>query len=78
MNHSYEEIRAAVLDILAGREKNLPYEQNQYGHLSIGVAEVFARREKPPGEVRGSRAALHLGGADSDLFLEVFWDLFRR
>lgn len=44
MDHSYEEIRAATLDVLAGREQS-PYPPTQYGHLSIGAAEVFARRE---------------------------------
>ena len=54
MDHSYEEIRAAALDVLAGREQ-APYEPSQYEHISIGVAEVFARRERPPGETLGSR-----------------------
>ena len=30
MDHTYEEIRAAVLDILAGREKTPPYEPTQF------------------------------------------------
>jgi hypothetical protein len=78
MDHTYEEIRAAVLDILAGREKNLPYEPTQYGNLSIGAAEVFARRERPAAELHGSRRAFQLSANDSDTFLEVFWDLFRE
>lgn len=38
--HSYEEIRAAMLDILAGRERT-SYEPSQYEHARIGVAEIF-------------------------------------
>jgi len=77
VDHSYEEIRAAALDVLAGREPS-PFELNQYEHLNIAVAHVFARRENP--------ALLHQGGypgdivsrADAHLFQEVFWDLFRQ
>jgi len=78
MQHSYEEIRAAVLDILSGREKNLPYDHNQFGHLGTGVAEVFVRREKPGGPAPGSRGVHQLPSADGEVFLEVFWDLFRE
>jgi hypothetical protein len=77
MDHSYEEIRAAALDVLAGREQ-VPYEPSQYQHISIGVAEVFARRERPVSETTGSRQPFHLSPADRELFLEVFWDLFRQ
>jgi len=77
MDHSYEEIRAAALDVLAGREQ-VPYESTQYEHISIGVAEVFARRERRPEETRGSRQPFYLSAADRELFLEVFWDLFRQ
>ena len=78
MNHSYEEIRSAALDVLAGRETQPPYEPNQYEHLSIAVAEVFARREKRAEDLHGSRHAFRLEAADADLFLEVFWELFRQ
>ena len=79
MNHTYEEIRNATLDILAGRETS-SYDSSQYSHLLIGVAEVFQRRE-------GTRPAQHsilssgegrLSAPDAELFLEVFWDLFRH
>ena len=78
MDHTYEEIRAAALDILAGRETRPPYAPNQYEYLSIAVAEVFARREKRAEDLHGSRHAFRLSGADADLFLEVFWELFRQ
>ncbi|MCX6564992.1 MAG: hypothetical protein NTW38_00970 [Candidatus Aminicenantes bacterium] len=77
MDHSYEELRAAALDVLAGREK-APYDVNQYEHLSVGVAEAFARREQLPEALRGSRQPFRLTAADRELFLEVFWDLFRQ
>src|SRR5262245_21570616 len=77
MDHSYEELRAAALDVLAGREKG-PYEPSQYENLSIGVAEAFLRREDPQAQPPHSRRPAYLSGADRELFLEVFWDLFRQ
>jgi len=75
MDHSYEEIRAAALDVLAGREKT-SYEPIQYGHLELGVAEVLARQGGIVPRDRHDRADLSVG--DADLFMEVFWDLFRQ
>ena len=77
MEHSYEEIRNATLDILANREKTA-YSPDQYEHLAIGVAEVFARREARPDEKGSRHDRHHLSPADSELFLEVFWNLFRE
>ena len=78
-NHSYEEIRGAAIDLLAGREKG-SYDTSQYEHLLIGVAEVFSRREtlhsQPNYFVAGSNATL--SNADKEIFLEVFWGLFRE
>jgi hypothetical protein len=76
-NHSYEEIRAAALDILAGREKT-SYEASQYEHLSIGIAEVFERRGGGDGSRRIMGDTPKLRGQDAELLLEVFWDLFRQ
>ena len=78
MSHSYEEIRNAALDVLAGRIKP-SYSPDQYAHLMIGVAEVFARQDANPGQavhISGSHAELR--GDDRELFLEIFWDLFRQ
>ncbi len=72
MDHSYEEIRSATLDLLAGREK-ASYDLNQYQHLLIGVAGVFLKRET--GTVHANATLSH---ADSEKFLEVFWGLFRE
>lgn len=76
MPHSYEELRAAALDILAGRER-VPYEPSQYEHLSLGLGHVFAHREGrvDPGNFG---ATYPLDAQDRELFLELFWDLFRQ
>lgn len=76
MPHSYEELRAAALDILAGREE-VPYEPSQYEHLSLGLGQVFARRE---GRVQAGHfgATYPLDAQDKELLLELFWDLFRQ
>jgi hypothetical protein len=73
MPHSYEEIRSVALDILAGRE-NVQYQPVQYEHIRLGIAEVFARREGRPREAHPPQ----LDRADSEIYLEVFWELFRQ
>ncbi len=76
MPHSHEEIRAVALDILAGREK-VQYEPSQYEHLMLGIGEVFARRDNRIQQ--GQYGATYpLNREDSEIFLEVFWDLFRQ
>lgn len=81
MEHSYEEIRGAALDILAGREKTA-YEPSQYESLSMGTAEVLARRKLGPEGVREKMLSggykPYLAGDDAEIFMEVFWDLFRQ
>jgi hypothetical protein len=76
MPHTYEELRAAALDILSGREQ-VPYEPSQYEHLSIGLGQVFARRE---GRIQPGHfgATYPLDPQDKELLLELFWDLFRQ
>lgn len=73
MNHSYEEVRAVVLDIIAGREK-VEYSANQFQHLILGVAEVFARRDGKPTQGRPTQHDVSF--ADRELIGEIFWDLF--
>lgn len=78
MNHSYEEIRNAALDVLAGRMRS-SYSPDQYSHLMIGVAEVFVKQDLAPGQADlNLRAGANLTAEDRELFLEVFWDLFRQ
>lgn len=72
MDHSYEELRSAALDILAGRE-NSTYGASQYKQLKIGLSDALQSRE------RGERMVnSKLSPHDSELFLELFWDLFRQ
>jgi hypothetical protein len=80
VDHSYEEIRSVALDILAGREK-ASCDPTQYQNLLIGIASVFERREGPVQQqpsrlLRSGDSQLSI--ADRDLFLEVFWGLFRE
>lgn len=83
MAHSYEEIRSVVIDILAGREKG-SYEPSQYDNLLHSVGDVFERRD-PPTPQQGRSQTFSLSGSnanldsqDREIFLEVFWDLFRQ
>ena len=75
MDHSYEEIRSVVLDILAGREKT-NYSPEQFAHLLIGVGEVLERRDGSVERDRHHEPRLSLN--DRELCREVFWDLFRQ
>lgn len=76
MDHAYEEIRDAALDVLSGRAKPTHGPQ-QYETLRVGVAEAIARRDEPDNPHAGRRPPV-LSQADNELFLEVFWDLFRQ
>lgn len=80
MDHSFEEIRSAALDLLAGRAK-ASFELTNYEHLLIGVAEVFASREGMPRDRQYQGQGLFgpaFSTSDRELFLEVFWALFRE
>jgi len=72
MDHSYEELRRAVFDILAGRWR-WTYEPNQFVHLKKEVSDLLQTRER-----NGRIINTALSDNDSDLFLELFWDLFRQ
>src|SRR2546421_375743 len=71
-NHSYEEIRDVVIALLAGREGS-QHNLEQFEGLKTAMAEVFERRS---GRQTGGRFSI--SRADSDIFREVFWDLFRQ
>lgn len=73
MDHSYEEIRKAAIDILAGRE-SVTYTPNQFVHLRIGVAEILQKRDGTSPDPYQREA--QLSRDDKDLFQEVFWDFF--
>ena len=77
MPHSYEEIRSATLDVLAGRVTT-QYDPDHYPHLKIGVGKALRDRRGQPEPAPGMyQADSSLDHADADLLLEVFWDLFR-
>jgi hypothetical protein len=77
MTHSPEEIRSAALDVLAGRVK-CEYELNQFAHLKIGVGKALRERDGLPPQIPTTYPAdSALESQDADIFLEVFWDLFR-
>jgi len=77
MDHSYEEIRSAVLDLLAGRI-DAHYAPNQFRNLLADVGEVLHRRDAPDDLTARNLWEVRLSANDQDLFLEVFWDLFRE
>src|SRR5579859_3296157 len=79
VDHSYEELRSVVVDILVGRE-NTHYPPEQYSNLVSGVGEVLARRSSVAPEVplTSSPGEIRLRPHDVELVRDVFWDLFRQ
>ena len=75
-DHTYEEIRDLVLNILSGREGSLG--SPQYDGLKSAVSWAFEEREgrSPVYGVAGYQPSLSRN--DSNLLLEVFWGLFRE
>ncbi len=84
MPHSYEEIRATTLDILANRIAfQYPIQRpppNQYEGLRVAIVETFARREGrlPKNQSIVMYQEVQSDRDDNDILLEVFWDLFRQ
>lgn len=76
MNHSYEEIRDACLDVISGREKT-SWGFGQYENLRQSVAELFVRRSGNAQSVQFGQQ-FELSSDESEMFREVFWDLFRQ
>ena len=77
MLHSYEELRAIALDILAKREI-IPYPLEQFDQLRSGIGYILARRENRYDPVKYANYSYSLDEQDDLLFLELFWDLFRQ
>jgi hypothetical protein len=77
MDHSYEEIRTVVIDIVGGQE-SVKYSPNQYAHLLSGAAKVLKRREGSTVSPSLLHQEPQLSGNDAELLREVFWDLFRQ
>lgn len=76
--HSYEELRDAVIDVLHQKISG----NNQYTTLLEHTARIINEREGSNVNLgtgiayQGAGAALHAG--DRDKILEIFWDLFRQ
>src|ERR1700738_5303340 len=76
--HSYEELRDVMLDVLLKRISG----NNQYEKLVEHTARTLNQREQPSINLgsgmayQGAAAALH--PYDRDIILEIFWDLFRQ
>ena len=76
-NHSYEEIRQVVIDILSQREKGAHVGNvNNFVGLNDTVAKVFVVRET--GAAANDLEVHHakLPYQDEEYLREVFWDLF--
>lgn len=77
-DHSYEEIHAAIIALLAGHEKSSSgYSPENFDGLELAVAELFERRRED-GTRRPGLRSQGLSEEDSDIVREVFWDLFRQ
>lgn len=75
--HSYEEIRAAALDILAGREQtSCPC--HQFEELSLSVAQIISQRDGYFGSIGNVPGGYKLSGTETEILYEVFWDFFRQ
>lgn len=77
--HSYEEIRAVAIDLLAERASG-EYGNNQFTSFKANIASVLAARGQGDGQSRSSWGAEHgeLSYQDDQLADEVFWDLLRQ
>jgi hypothetical protein len=77
--HSYEELRGVVVDILLERER-VQDQPHQYRSLVSGVGEVLLRRGSAATQLPhyGSPHEARLHDRDVELVRDVFWDLFRQ
>jgi hypothetical protein len=77
--HSYEELRGIVIDILLKREPAI-HGPTQYRYLEVGVAGVLDRRSRPEGQPSpyGRADCIPLDPHDAELVRDIFWDLFRQ
>ena len=76
--HSYEEIREVVIEVMLASSSN---GVNQFQGLLEHTGRAFARMHKAPPLPTGMAypgADSQLHPQDSDLVLEVVWDLFRQ
>ena len=76
--HSYEEIREAVLDVMYASKSN---GVNQFAALLEHVGRTFGQKHNSPKLPTGMAypgAGSQLHRSDQDVVLEVVWDLFRQ
>ena len=77
MSHSYEEIRSAAFEVLAGDTSE--YSLDQYNHLKIEVGKLLDQYDGASPKIPGAYPAdTALNDEDADLFRQVFWDMFRQ
>jgi hypothetical protein len=76
-NHSYEELRGVVVDILSNKERTT-YAVSYYDYLVKGVTEILNRREYPGQSFNWISNDIRLHTQDRDLIRDIFWDLFRQ
>lgn len=82
MDHTYEEIRQAAIEVIATGSGS-----SQYNTLKENVSKLFEKREGGEKEQRGRVTHTYMPGysgssslsaKDQNLLLEVFWNLFRE
>lgn len=77
-DHTYEEIRDVVIDILTGRV-TVPHPPVQWQSLLGAIGHVlFQRARQTPGFQAQAVTSLSLTAKDAELARDVFWDLFRQ
>ena len=75
--HTYEEVREVVIDILLARENVGPAPQ-QFDGVITKVGFVFGKRSARPGLTFDPANPPRLHPYDAELVRDVFWDLFRQ
>jgi len=75
MDYSYEEIRKAAIDLLAGREDE-QYANNQYVNFRENIAQLLRKRHD--GKLNENNEPFSFSKEDDLYVQEVFWDLFRQ
>jgi hypothetical protein len=75
--HTYEEVRETIIDILLGREDVGPAPQ-QFDDVIAKVRFVFGKRSARPGLTFDPANPPNIHPLDAEFVRDVFWDLFRQ
>ena len=75
--HTYEEVRETIIDILLGREDVGPAPQ-QFDDVIAKVRFVFGKRSARPGLTFVPANPPNIHPHDAEFVRDVFWDLFRQ